>query len=143
MPLYCVYREWLGAYASPQLGLRVKPTPAVFHASRLALATCLRPKQSKPRWLTALRMKGRWLMLRNNETAASSGRWLTQESAAKYLSISVRQLQALQQAKRITASYFLGPRSPRYDARLLDQQLAEQQTESPAESSGGVRLAAG
>jgi hypothetical protein len=81
------------------------------------------------------------------ETVTSSNstipRWLTQETAAQYLSISVRQLQVLQKAGRIQASYFLGPRSPRYDRFALDGILSNgKQTETPTEGSS-VRLAAG
>ena len=79
--------------------------------------------------------------MRNDETA-DFPRWMDQAMAAKYLSISVRQLQALQKAERITASYFLGPRSPRDDKQAIDLQLAEQQPQTPAENPG-ERLAVG
>lgn len=75
-------------------------------------------------------------MIRLVKSGDPMSRWLTQESAAAYLSISVRQLQALQKSGRIVASYFLGPRSPRYDRTVIDRLLADQQQQQPAEDPG-------
>lgn len=62
-------------------------------------------------------------MFENNRSAteADQSRWLSQQETAKYLGCSVRQVQLITRTGRLPVSYALGPRSPRYDCRAVDQ----------------------
>jgi excisionase family DNA binding protein len=54
----------------------------------------------------------------------TKGRWLSPESAAKYLDVRVDALSRLVRAGRVPApDYSLGPRSPRYDREALDKAM--------------------